>query len=276
VKKQVLFIQGGGKGVHDEWDNKLVDSLRRELGPAYDVRYPRMPREADPSYATWKSALAEEIADLDDGAILIGHSVGGTILINVLAESPPNRKFAGIFLIAAPFVGPGGWPSDDIKPAANLGALLPPEAPIHLYHGSKDDTAPVGHVDLSERAIPGALVHRLRGRNHQLNDDLAEVAAGVRALMRGRPERKVFAHPHRCSRLRRRRGRHRRFSFERYFRLGRRRSRSILYILVGRNSFSSAARSCGEKRRHWRLYFGSGVDLTVRSLKGLPYVQVKP
>ena len=182
VKKQVLFIQGGGTGAHDEWDNKLVDSLRRELGPDYDVRYPRMPKEADPSYTIWKAALAEEIAGLDDGVILIGHSVGGTILINTLAETPPNRKLAGIFLIAAPFVGPGGWPSEDITPTANLGARLPPKTPIYLYHGSKDDTAPFAHVDLYERAIPGAIVHRLLGRNHQLNDDLAEVAAGVRVL----------------------------------------------------------------------------------------------
>jgi predicted alpha/beta hydrolase family esterase len=94
VAKQVLFIQGGGKGVHDEWDNKLVFSLRRELGPEYDVRYPRMPNEADPSYTLWKAALANEIADLDDDAALIGHSVGGTILINALAETPPSRQLA--------------------------------------------------------------------------------------------------------------------------------------------------------------------------------------
>jgi predicted alpha/beta hydrolase family esterase len=60
-----------------------------------------MPNEADPSYLMWKAALAEEIAGLDDGAILIGHSIGGTILINALAEAPPNRKLAGIFLIAS-------------------------------------------------------------------------------------------------------------------------------------------------------------------------------
>jgi hypothetical protein len=179
---QVLFIQGGGAGAHDEWDNKLVDSLRRELGPGYDVRYPRMPNEADPSYPTWKAALAEEIARLDDGAILVGHSIGGTILINALAAAPPNRKLAGIFLLAAPFVGAGGWPSGDIEPIADLDARLPSKTPIHLYHGSQDDTAPFVHADLYERAIPGAKVHRLHGRNHQLNDDLAEVAAGVRAL----------------------------------------------------------------------------------------------
>ena len=70
MKRQILFVQGGGEGAHDEWDNKLVDSLRRNLGPDYEVRYPRMPNEADPIYAQWKAALADEIAALDDGAIL--------------------------------------------------------------------------------------------------------------------------------------------------------------------------------------------------------------
>ena len=40
---QVLFVQGGGAGVHDEWDHRLVDSLRKELGDGYDIRYPQRP-----------------------------------------------------------------------------------------------------------------------------------------------------------------------------------------------------------------------------------------
>ena len=87
--RQILFIQGGGAGTHDEWDNKLVESLRRELGDGYEVRYPRMPDEGDPSHATWSPAIRREMADLDDGAIVAGHSVGATILINVLAEQSP-------------------------------------------------------------------------------------------------------------------------------------------------------------------------------------------
>jgi hypothetical protein len=38
--QQILFIQGGGAGAHDEWDDKLVESLRRELGTGYEIRYP--------------------------------------------------------------------------------------------------------------------------------------------------------------------------------------------------------------------------------------------
>ena len=57
MTKQVLFIQGGGAGTHDNWDSKLVASLTRELGQGYDIRYPRMPNEGDPSYPAWKTVL---------------------------------------------------------------------------------------------------------------------------------------------------------------------------------------------------------------------------
>jgi predicted alpha/beta hydrolase family esterase len=181
MKAQILFIQSGGAGTHDEWDNKLVDSVRRELGSGYDISYPRMPNEDDPSYPAWKAAIMAEIAGLDDGPIVMGHSVGGTILINAIAVAPPKQKLAGVFLIAAPFVGAGGWPSDDIS-TANLGARLPPETPVYLYHGRSDDTVPIAHADLYEDAIPGAVVRRLPNRDHQLNDDLTEVAADIRAL----------------------------------------------------------------------------------------------
>jgi predicted alpha/beta hydrolase family esterase len=185
MTKQVLFIQGGGEDAHDKWDNRIVESLERELGPDYAVRYPRMPHEADPKYAAWKAALERHFDRLDDGAILIGHSIGGTILIRTLADEPLTLTFAGIFLIAAPFVGGGGWQSD-IEPLSDLGARLSKQTPIYLYHGSKDETAPFGHVHLYAQTIPQAVVRRLSGRDHQLNNDMSEVAADIRRLRAAR------------------------------------------------------------------------------------------
>lgn len=181
MSSQLLFVQGGGAGTHDEWDNKLVDSLRRELGPSFEIRYPRMPNEEDPSFPAWKTALEKEFAKLDDGAILVGHSIGGTILVNALAKTPPKRKPRAIFLIAAPFVGEGGWPGDDMNPAADLGARLPRGVPVYIYHGLADETAPPSHSELYARAIPQAHIHRLPDRDHQLNDDLSEIAATIRS-----------------------------------------------------------------------------------------------
>jgi predicted alpha/beta hydrolase family esterase len=185
--KQVLFVQGGGEGAHDEWDNTLVDNLQRALGAEWEVRYPRMPNEGDPKYSAWKAALGRELDALDDGAIVVGHSIGGTVLINALATKKPRQKLGGIFLLASPFVGEGGWPSDEIKPPNSLGVALPDGVPVFLYHGGKDETAPIAHADLYAEAIPQAVIHRLPGRDHQLNNDLSEVARDIRSLTE-RPE----------------------------------------------------------------------------------------
>jgi pimeloyl-ACP methyl ester carboxylesterase len=184
--RQILFVQGGGAGAHDEWDDKLVKSLRRELGDGYEVRYPRMPDEGDPGCARWSTAIRREMADLGDDAVAAGHSVGATILVNTLAEQPPGRGIAAVVLIAAPFVGPGGWPGDEFELTSDLGARLPPGVPVHVFHGLGDETAPPAHARLYARAIPQARVHLLPGRDHQLNNDLSEVAEAIR-ISRPRP-----------------------------------------------------------------------------------------
>jgi predicted alpha/beta hydrolase family esterase len=184
MKHQLLFVQGGGKRVHDEWDSRLVESLRRELEHDYNIRYPQMPNEDTPSYSAWKTPLERGLRLLGDGAILVGHSVGGTILLKVLAEQASARRYGGIFLIAVPFVGEGGWSADDLQFPSNLGERLPKGVPIHFFHGFDDRVAPIAHMDLYAHAIPQARIHRLHGRDHQLNNDLREVAAMILTLDR--------------------------------------------------------------------------------------------
>jgi len=186
MTNKVLFVQGGGTEVHDRWDNKLVASLERELGEDYAVHYPRMPNEADPRYSAWRAALLSEFDTLEDGAIVVGHSVGATILIHVLAEQPPKPRLGGLFLVAAPFIGERGWPSDEIEPRADFSARIPVDVPVFLYHGAEDEVVPFAHVHLYAKAIPQAVVRALSRSNHQLNDDMTDVARDIRAISRSR------------------------------------------------------------------------------------------
>jgi len=182
MTRRALFVQGGGTGVHDGWDDKLVQSLERELGESYAIRYPRMPNEHEPNYPAWKAALMNEFSLLKDGAILVGHSIGATILLHTLTEQPPTLRVGGLFLIATPFIGAGGWPSDDMQPRLDLSERRCADAPIFLYHGTEDDIVPVAHVHLYARALPHAIVRTCEHNNHQLNNDLSQVARDIRSL----------------------------------------------------------------------------------------------
>jgi len=178
----VVFVQGGGEGTHDSWDNKLVASLEHALGPGYAVAYPRMPNEARPDPASWKKAIAKELRKLSDGVILVGHSIGAAIVIDYLADRDLEARIAATFLIATPFIGDGGWPSDDLRPTKEAAAELRDRAPLYLYQGRDDETVPLSHLGLLAKALPHATVRRLEGRDHQLNHDLSEIAHDIRHL----------------------------------------------------------------------------------------------
>ena len=57
-------------------------------------------------------------------------------------------------LIAAPFVGESGWPSDEFGLTSDLGARLSPGVRVHVFHGLQDETVPPSHADLYAWVIP--------------------------------------------------------------------------------------------------------------------------
>ena len=178
----VLFVQGAGEGAHAV-DARLVASLRAELGPGYQVRYPRLPAEDAPDDKVWSARLEAEVADLGDSGIVVAHSAGAAALVRVLAGRGVGERLAGIFLVAAPFLGPGGWRLEALDFPPDLSERLPDGVPVFLYHGEADDTVPVAHAELFASAIPRATVRRLPGRDHQLDDDLSIVAADIQRLL---------------------------------------------------------------------------------------------
>lgn len=180
--RQILFIQGGGAGAHDEWDDKLVVSLERDLGSGYEVRYPSMPDEDDPSSETWGPAIRSEVAVLPDRAVVVGHSLGATLLVRALVDQRLRQDLGAIVLVSAPFVGAGGWPAGEFEFPWDLGARLPQAPQVHVVHGLDDETVPPSHAELYTHVIAQAQLHLLPGRNHQLNDDLSEVAALIARL----------------------------------------------------------------------------------------------
>ena len=183
MPRTVLFVQGAGRGVHEDWDAKLVANLERALGPGFTLRYPRMPGEEDPEYRRWSPVLRLELAGMRDGDVLVGHSAGGTVLVHTLAEHPPGFRPGALVLLAAPFLGPGGWELEEMPVRESF--PLPESMPVSLWHGEADAEVPVDHARLYARALPQAVLHLVPGADHQLGEDLSAVAKDILALTGG-------------------------------------------------------------------------------------------
>ena len=175
----VLFVQGGGPGAHSV-DAPLADSLKRTLGPEYDVRFPRMPRESDPSVASWKQKISSELSRTSGKVVLVAHSVGGSVLLRYLSEEKVDVPVDGLFLLAAPAWDKDHWNFDDLKLPRDVAERLGAIPRIFFYHCRDDDVVPFTHLALHGAQIPQAITRAIDGGGHQFNNDLARVSVDIR------------------------------------------------------------------------------------------------
>lgn len=181
MKGHVLFVHGGGEAAYEE-DRKLAASLRKSLGPAYDVRYPKMPNEERPEYEAWEDRIANELAALDSEVILVGHSIGAWILLKYLSEETVPVSVAGTFLLAPPYIGAGGWEVNEDTLREDLASTLAGKSPMYVYHSRDDEVVPFEHLALYAERLPRAVIHGFDGRGHQFDDDLSDVARDIKKL----------------------------------------------------------------------------------------------
>lgn len=179
MKKDVLFIHGAGEGAYEE-DGLLVASLQNALDSAYEVRYPKMPNEDNVEYADWKAQIESELATLEDEVILVGHSVGGSVLLKYLSEERIEKSVAGLFVLAAPYWGADEfWKWDEVRLPQDAAAKLASIPRIYLYHSRDDETVPFAHLALYAAKLPQATIREVDGRGHQFEPDLADVAEDI-------------------------------------------------------------------------------------------------
>jgi pimeloyl-ACP methyl ester carboxylesterase len=95
---------------------------------------------------------------------------------------PPVVTPGALILLSAPFIGPGGWPSEEMKPRDDFSGSLPADMSVRIYHGTKDKEVPFAHAELYAKAIPDAVLIPIENANHQLDDNLTRIAHDLRAL----------------------------------------------------------------------------------------------
>jgi uncharacterized protein len=181
VRKPILLIQGAGNQHKPLGSGKLVASLRQQLGSDYEVLAPDMPDPDHPRYLAWRDQIEQELGKLDADILLIGHSLGGSMLLKYLAEGTYQRSIAGLFLVAVPDFGEQDWELEYAVPE-DFASRLPPIRHLFLYHSRSDEEVPFASLRRYQEHLPQATVRVLDGKEHSFTEGLPLLAQDIKRL----------------------------------------------------------------------------------------------
>jgi predicted alpha/beta hydrolase family esterase len=179
----VLFAHSAGpQGEPGEGSFDFVQWLRRELGDGWEVRFPIVEEPDAPAYPRWEKLLKKEFARCPDGVFLVGHSIGGSMLLKYLSEHRVAARISALVSVCAPWWGPEGWDVEDFVLAPDFSTRLPDIPEIHFFHAERDPVVSSSHLAQYEKRVPGLKAHSLPRKDHAFAGGLPEVAALLRAL----------------------------------------------------------------------------------------------
>jgi uncharacterized protein len=179
----VLFIQGAGMMHDPEGSGRLAGYLARELSADYGVIAPEMPDADNPHYGPWRDRIEQELQAIDEEAILIGHSLGGSVLLKYLAEGSYRKPVPGLFLVSVPNWGPDGWAYDEFAAPKDVGSRLLASR-IFLYHSRDDPEVPFAHLAYYQEHLPLATARPVDGSEHSFVEGLPILLDDIKSLPR--------------------------------------------------------------------------------------------
>lgn len=181
MKKQILFIQGGGDNGYES-DKSLVRSFQEEIGNNYTIHYPELNSDESAPDFGWLKEIEKEIAKMKSDFFLVGHSLGASMLLKFLSENPAAKNIKGVFLIATPFwSGTEDW-KQGLKLKEKFEEHLPTHIPFFLYHAKDDEEVPFSQFNKYREKLSGAIFHESKTGGHQFDSNLYLIVKDITSL----------------------------------------------------------------------------------------------
>ncbi|MEX2436910.1 MAG: alpha/beta hydrolase [Candidatus Paceibacterota bacterium] len=194
MKKQVLVIHGGDTfESHDEWlnylNNKKInferiknpqpgwkDNLVNELSEEFDVIIPKMPNKQNASYEEWRIWFGRTALLLDDGVILVGHSLGGIFLAKYLSENDFPKDISATFLVSAPYDDKESeYTLADFSLGGDLSKFREQAGKIYLIQSKDDPVVPFEQLSKYKESLPEAETVVFDDKEHFSQEEFPEI-----------------------------------------------------------------------------------------------------
>lgn len=199
MRKQILIIGGGDtfdtneeyinfiKNFKLDWNSfkkkKWKDSLKKDLEEQFEIIFPEMPCRWNAKYNEWKIWFDKFLPYLENGIILIGHSLGGIFLAKYLSENNVNVDIRALFLIAAPFdeTEMGESLVDFVLPK-NLDGISSQVENIFIYHSKDDPVVPFSNSKKYKEVLPKVELVVFNDKSHFNQEEFPELVEKIKTL----------------------------------------------------------------------------------------------
>ena len=100
-------------------------------------------------------------------------------MMKYLSEGLCQVPVAGLFLIAAPYWGLKGWILEEFEFKKDFVSKLPGMDQVFVYHSRKDEWVPFSHGEAYSRKLPGAVMRKLTGNEHEFGHGLPVLSKDI-------------------------------------------------------------------------------------------------
>ncbi len=205
-KQQVFYIHGGESFKNhgdflerlktaDLWhlpkddgvvpQKKWTSTLPEVMGDEYEVIMPPMPNRQNAVFSEWSIWFERHFGYLEDGAVVIGFSLGAMFLAKYLSQNDLPFRPGAIFLLSGAYAVPDFDDSDCydfmVKPA-EVRPLLGKTDNLFVLHSKDDFVVPFEHGVALADALPEAEFITFADKNHFLIEEFPELIEKIREI----------------------------------------------------------------------------------------------
>lgn len=185
MKQQILFVHSAGPQSDNKGSHGIICHLEKTLGDRYDII---TPSNSDNDYTHWKYQLDKAFEKLNDNVIIIGHSLGASLLLKYLSEQNITQKIHSFHAIAAPYWSfDEDWQNDSYELIQNYQKKLPEIGYKCFYHGTNDKVVPIIHVKRYLEDMPYSKVVIVQEQDHYFLNGLPELTNKINKFNKGEP-----------------------------------------------------------------------------------------
>lgn len=148
------------------WHRQLESTL-----PGWEILRPQMPNDLNAQYIEWSIYFEKVIPHIREGAVLVGHSLGGTFLLKYLSKERMPVPLTSIHLVAPSF----GVEHTSFAVSEDISLIAQDAKYCTVHHATDDRVVPYSESETGISRISGAQLLTYEHRGHFLDETFPEL-----------------------------------------------------------------------------------------------------